>query len=114
MLVVPPFWLIVPVPLVTWPPVGPANATPPAPSRTMPLNRTIRHEETSWRFLFRHRFQRNSTLPSRMWKLFIGRPPKLESVCRPLAVHPYFVREVPDPSLGQDHISPQSISDPSV
>src|SRR5471032_146195 len=102
MLVVPPFWLIVPVPPVTWPPVGPASATPPAPSRTMPLNSTIRQEDTSWRFLFRHRFQRNSILPSRMWKLFIGRPLKLEYACSSLAVHLCFAREAPDPSLRQD------------
>src|ERR1041385_6766532 len=74
LVVVPSGVVIVPVPPVIWPPVGPAIATPPPPSSTTPLNSTIRHEDTSWRFLLRHRFQRNSTRPSRMWKLFIARP----------------------------------------
>ena len=83
----PPAWLIVPWPPVTWPPVGPASAIPPAPSSTAPLNSTIRQEETSWRFLFRHRFQRNSTWPSRIWKLSIMARPHLGRHCRSYVRH---------------------------
>src|SRR5215472_3796535 len=56
---------MLPWPLVIWPPVGPASAIPPPPSRIAPLSSTIRQLDISWRFLFRHRFQRNSSRPSR-------------------------------------------------
>src|SRR6516162_2297312 len=70
---------MLPWPLVIWPPVGPASAIPPPPSKTTPLSSTIRQLDTSWRFLFRHRFQRNSTLPSCRWKLPIMACPPYRS-----------------------------------
>ena len=59
-----------------------SGAIPPPPSRITPLSSTIRQLDTSWRFLFRHRRQRNSTLPSCRWKLPVMACPHLGRHCR--------------------------------
>ena len=68
---------MLPWPLVTLSPSALATATPP------PLSSTIRQLATSWRFLFRHRRQRNSTFPFWRWKLPIMACFHLSRHCRP-------------------------------
>src|SRR6516225_2704314 len=91
---------MLPWPLVIWPPVGPASAIPPPPSRIAPLSSTIRQLDISWRFLFRHRFQRNSSRPSRRCKFpNIDLPPGalLSAACHPTT---------PPPASGAGGIAP--------